>query len=273
MRLSLPSVPALGQQGRIGKKHDDQKNPRLFTAIRQSGLGVPGAWPVSRPRRGQCRSGPVASHARADRRCEEGGQDRFLHLDGRPGGRTSGRGIRSAIPRRPSAGRALRRRAESSSASIRNRPPAFIPRTSSRPATSCTGCIGSDRLGLRPMCPRMLGAGLPMRATPTASLPRPAPPFRWSSFNTRLVRPADAPASYADLLDAKWAGSFIKAHPAYSGNTMTATFILSRLLGWTPSRSSVSSASCRYSPQTSRRRSSRSASGRSCSMAPNTWRC
>jgi iron(III) transport system substrate-binding protein len=51
-------------------------------------------------------------------------------------------------------------------------------------------------------------------------------------YNTNLVRPEEAPKSYADLLDAKWKGKIIKAHPAYSGNTLTATFELSRRLGW-----------------------------------------
>ena len=51
-------------------------------------------------------------------------------------------------------------------------------------------------------------------------------------YNTRLVSAADAPKSYADLLDPKWRGKIVKAHPGYSGNIMTATFELSRVLGW-----------------------------------------
>jgi len=51
-------------------------------------------------------------------------------------------------------------------------------------------------------------------------------------YNTKLVKPEDAPKSYADLLDAKWRGKIVKAHPAYSGNIMTTTFALSGLLGW-----------------------------------------
>jgi iron(III) transport system substrate-binding protein len=51
-------------------------------------------------------------------------------------------------------------------------------------------------------------------------------------YNTKQVRPEDAPKSYADLLDPKWKGKIVKAHPAYSGNIMTTTFALSRLLGW-----------------------------------------
>ena len=51
-------------------------------------------------------------------------------------------------------------------------------------------------------------------------------------YNTKLVTAAEAPKSYADLLDAKWKGKIVKAHPGYSGNIMTATFELSRALGW-----------------------------------------
>ena len=51
-------------------------------------------------------------------------------------------------------------------------------------------------------------------------------------YNTKLVKPQDAPKSYADLLDPKWSGKIVKAHPGYSGNIMTATFVLSHVLGW-----------------------------------------
>ncbi len=50
--------------------------------------------------------------------------------------------------------------------------------------------------------------------------------------NTSLVKPEDAPKSYADLLDPRWAGKMVKGHPAYSGTVMTATFQLARDLGW-----------------------------------------
>jgi iron(III) transport system substrate-binding protein len=51
-------------------------------------------------------------------------------------------------------------------------------------------------------------------------------------YNTNLVKPEDAPKSFADLLDPKWAGKIVKGHPAYSGTIMTATFQLVRELGW-----------------------------------------
>src|SRR6201991_248723 len=52
------------------------------------------------------------------------------------------------------------------------------------------------------------------------------------AYNTKLVKPEDAPKSWADLLDPKWAGKMVKGHPAYSGTIMTATFQLVRELGW-----------------------------------------
>ena len=52
------------------------------------------------------------------------------------------------------------------------------------------------------------------------------------AYNTKLVKPEDAPKSYADLLDPKWMGKIVKAHPGYSGVIMTSTQQLSRDLGW-----------------------------------------
>jgi iron(III) transport system substrate-binding protein len=51
-------------------------------------------------------------------------------------------------------------------------------------------------------------------------------------YNTDLVKPEDAPKSFADLLDPKWSGKIVKAHPGYSGTIMTATFEIVRDLGW-----------------------------------------
>ncbi len=51
-------------------------------------------------------------------------------------------------------------------------------------------------------------------------------------YNTELVKAEDAPRSFADLLDPKWAGKMVKAHPGYSGTIMTATFQIVRELGW-----------------------------------------
>jgi iron(III) transport system substrate-binding protein len=52
------------------------------------------------------------------------------------------------------------------------------------------------------------------------------------AYNTGLVKAEDAPKSFADLLDPKWKGKIVKAHPGYSGTIMTATYQMQRDLGW-----------------------------------------
>jgi len=52
------------------------------------------------------------------------------------------------------------------------------------------------------------------------------------AYNTDLVKKEDAPNSFADLLDPKWKGKMVKAHPAYSGTIMNSTFQIARDLGW-----------------------------------------
>jgi iron(III) transport system substrate-binding protein len=52
------------------------------------------------------------------------------------------------------------------------------------------------------------------------------------AYNTNLVKAEEAPKSFADLLDPKWAGKLVKGHPAYSGTIMNATFQIARDLGW-----------------------------------------
>ena len=51
-------------------------------------------------------------------------------------------------------------------------------------------------------------------------------------YNTAQVKAEEAPKSFADLLDPKWKGKIVKAHPGYSGTIMTATFQMQRDLGW-----------------------------------------
>ncbi len=53
------------------------------------------------------------------------------------------------------------------------------------------------------------------------------------AYNTNMVKAADAPKSFADLLDPRWKGKIVKGHPGYSGTIMTATYQLQRDLGWT----------------------------------------
>ncbi len=52
------------------------------------------------------------------------------------------------------------------------------------------------------------------------------------AYNTELVKKDDAPKSFADLLDPKWRGKIVKAHPSYSGTIMTSTYQMVRELGW-----------------------------------------
>jgi iron(III) transport system substrate-binding protein len=52
------------------------------------------------------------------------------------------------------------------------------------------------------------------------------------AYNSGLVKAEEAPASFADLLAARWKGKIVKAHPGYSGTIMTATYQMQRDLGW-----------------------------------------
>jgi len=53
------------------------------------------------------------------------------------------------------------------------------------------------------------------------------------AYNTELVKDADAPKSFKDLLDPKWKGNLAKASPNYSGTIMTSTYeTLEALGGW-----------------------------------------
>jgi iron(III) transport system substrate-binding protein len=52
------------------------------------------------------------------------------------------------------------------------------------------------------------------------------------AYNTKLVKPEDAPKGFVDLLDPKYSGKMVKGHPGYSGTIMTATQQLAKALGW-----------------------------------------
>ncbi|MGH7355349.1 MAG: ABC transporter substrate-binding protein [Candidatus Rokuibacteriota bacterium] len=52
------------------------------------------------------------------------------------------------------------------------------------------------------------------------------------AYNTKTVTAAEAPKTWKDLLDPKWKGKLVTAHPGYSGIITTHVLALSNLLGW-----------------------------------------
>ena len=46
------------------------------------------------------------------------------------------------------------------------------------------------------------------------------------AYNTNMVKPEDAPKSFADLLGPKWTGKMVKGHPSYSGAIVTSTEVV-----------------------------------------------
>jgi iron(III) transport system substrate-binding protein len=52
------------------------------------------------------------------------------------------------------------------------------------------------------------------------------------AYNTKQVTAADAPKTWKDLLDPKWKGKMVTAHPGYSGVIATHVLALVNLYGW-----------------------------------------
>jgi iron(III) transport system substrate-binding protein len=52
------------------------------------------------------------------------------------------------------------------------------------------------------------------------------------AYNTKLLSAADAPKTWKDLLDPKWKGKLVTAHPGYSGVIATHVLALVHLHGW-----------------------------------------
>ncbi|MGH7304623.1 MAG: ABC transporter substrate-binding protein [Candidatus Rokuibacteriota bacterium] len=52
------------------------------------------------------------------------------------------------------------------------------------------------------------------------------------AYNTKLVPAAEAPKGWKDLLDPKWRGKLVTAHPGYSGVIATHVLALVQLYGW-----------------------------------------
>ena len=62
--------------------------------------------------------------------------------------------------------------------------------------------------------------------------------YAWRAFpvvipyNPKLVSAAEAPKTWKDLLDPKWRGKLVTAHPGYAGSVLTQVYALSKLYGW-----------------------------------------
>src|SRR5256885_2573446 len=52
------------------------------------------------------------------------------------------------------------------------------------------------------------------------------------AYNSKLVPAAEAPKTWKDLLDPKWKGKLVTAHPGYSGVIATHVLALVNLYGW-----------------------------------------
>ena len=52
------------------------------------------------------------------------------------------------------------------------------------------------------------------------------------AYNTKVVSAAEAPKTWKDLLDARWRGKVVTAHPGYSGVIATHVLALVHLHGW-----------------------------------------
>ena len=52
------------------------------------------------------------------------------------------------------------------------------------------------------------------------------------AYNPKLVTDKDAPATWKDLLNSKWSGKEVTAHPGYSGIIMTHVLALVNVYGW-----------------------------------------
>ena len=62
------------------------------------------------------------------------------------------------------------------------------------------------------------------------------------SINTSKVMPADEPKSWKDLLDPKWKGRMVNAHPSYSGAVSNGMSALVKNFGWALAGALVMSA-------------------------------
>ncbi len=52
------------------------------------------------------------------------------------------------------------------------------------------------------------------------------------AYNTKVISPSEAPKTWKDLLDPKWKGKLVTAHPGYSGVISTHVLALVNVFGW-----------------------------------------
>ena len=105
--------------------------------------------------------------------------------------------------------------------------------TSSIRRTPHTRSPGKPRAGSPPICRRTRPSiSLAGHIDPDGTFATLRILFSVIAYNTQLVKPQDAPAGFIDLLDPKWTGKLVKAHPGYSGLILTATHAMARELGW-----------------------------------------
>ena len=215
---------------------------------------------------------PAADHARADRGGQEGRQGRLVHL-GRPAGRREGRQGRSRRNIPGIAVRVERSGAERVFQRIGQEYCEQHPRGRRGQSSDAAHFIVWKRDGwLAPYVPEDVAKHYPAEHKDPDGM---FASFRaWLcviGYNTNLVKPEDAPKSFADLLDPEMDGqdrqgaSGLQRHDHDRDLPDVARSRLGAI-----SRSSPSRASCRCSRRPIRRRSSRSASAPSWPTATNT---
>ena len=216
-------------------EHEPMSNIRFTRRTILKGLGRRSASPsLPRPCARLCRRREAITPALIDagdaRRARSPSTPRWTCRSPR----SSAKAFEAKYRRHRRARRALRRRARLHP----HRP--GVRRATSTPSTSCNtadavalASSGSATAGSRPTCRRR------SRSTTTSDFHDPDGTRRDDAhlvssigYNTNLVKTEDAPKSFADLLDPKWNGKIVKAHPAYSGTIMNATFQIARDLGW-----------------------------------------
>jgi iron(III) transport system substrate-binding protein len=52
------------------------------------------------------------------------------------------------------------------------------------------------------------------------------------AYNSKQVKPEDAPKGFMDLLQPQWRMRMVKAHPSYSGAILNSTYAVEKALGW-----------------------------------------